>query len=52
MLKKQFEPVSCSCKHDIVLFDTFKNLGLAEVNVRNRERSHILRVSRAEASDK
>ena len=29
----------------------FENLGLVEVNVRNRRRSHILRVSRVKASD-
>ena len=51
MLKKRFEPVGCGRKHDVVVFDAFENLGLAEVDVGNRRRSHILRASRAEASD-
>ena len=51
MLKKQFKPIGCSHKYDIVVFDAFENLGLAEVNVRNKRRSDILRASRAEASD-
>ena len=47
--KLLYDTVGCSCKHDVVVFDAFENLGLAEVDVGNRRRSHILRASKAKA---